>query len=369
MKTINKTEDAPEFEVEKVQKLWEREYSPFTLSSYEIAAKLLTSGEFGKNNLTLNLLVYKNGKASQYRSFHEQDSTVKAFFEVLIKNKALLEKVYSGYISAAEYILDSFKKILDSNSFDENFITSLNHNFGNFAGHAFIIQRGVDYLKDYTEHKEIYNKLVDLRKKYELVFGGEFEKHLRTLWNKIGKNMRKPHLLGLMSLDELIHFLRNNKLPNNLEGREKGTVISIGMPPVESLLIEGKPAEKIINLLDEKTLREVSQSTGNLQGLVVYDKSIKGEVQIIKDFKDLDKFKQGKILVVPSTLPKYELCYKKAIGIIADEGGLLSHAAIFCREFKIPGIIGTKHATKLLKDGDIVELKAKTGVVRILKNE
>jgi len=57
------------------------------------------------------------------------------------------------------------------------------------------------------------------------------------------------------------------------------------------------------------------------------------------------------------------------LAIIADEGGILSHIAIFCREFKKVGMAGTKIATKVLKDGDEVEVDADNGVVRIIKRK
>ena len=58
---------------------------------------------------------------------------------------------------------------------------------------------------------------------------------------------------------------------------------------------------------------------------------------------------------------------EKAGAIVTDEGGLTSHAAIVSRELKIPCIVGTKIATKILKDGDIVEVDAKKGIVRKIK--
>lgn len=58
---------------------------------------------------------------------------------------------------------------------------------------------------------------------------------------------------------------------------------------------------------------------------------------------------------------------KIASAIVTDIGELLSHAVIISRELNKPCIIGTKIATKVLKDGDEVEIDAKRGVVRILK--
>ena len=59
---------------------------------------------------------------------------------------------------------------------------------------------------------------------------------------------------------------------------------------------------------------------------------------------------------------------QKASAFITDEGGVTCHAAIVARELKKPCIIGTKIATKVLKDGDLVEVDTEKGVVKILKN-
>ena len=58
---------------------------------------------------------------------------------------------------------------------------------------------------------------------------------------------------------------------------------------------------------------------------------------------------------------------RKSSAFVTDEGGIISHAAIIARELKIPCIVGTKTATKILKDGDLVEVDADNGVIRILK--
>lgn len=76
---------------------------------------------------------------------------------------------------------------------------------------------------------------------------------------------------------------------------------------------------------------------------------------------------KGEILVTVMTSPDFMVAAKKAAAIVTDEGGITCHAAIVSREMKIPCIIGTKIATKVLKDGDIVEVDADKGVVRKIK--
>jgi len=58
---------------------------------------------------------------------------------------------------------------------------------------------------------------------------------------------------------------------------------------------------------------------------------------------------------------------KRASAIVTDEGGITCHAAIIARELKVPCVIGTKIATQVLKDGDLVEVNANQGIVKILK--
>jgi pyruvate,water dikinase len=69
------------------------------------------------------------------------------------------------------------------------------------------------------------------------------------------------------------------------------------------------------------------------------------------------------------TLPDYVPAMKKAAAIITDEGGVTCHAAIVSRELKIPCIVGTKIATKVLKDGDMVDVNANHALVTILSSK
>lgn len=89
---------------------------------------------------------------------------------------------------------------------------------------------------------------------------------------------------------------------------------------------------------------------------------------VVTTYEEIGKVKSGDVLVSPMTDPYYVSAMTKAGAIITDEGGILSHAAIISRELGIPCVIGTKHATKILKDGDLVEVDANEGVVKIIKS-
>lgn len=93
-----------------------------------------------------------------------------------------------------------------------------------------------------------------------------------------------------------------------------------------------------------------------------------GHVKVVRSSTQIDKVKPGDILVAVMTRPDYIVAMKRAAAIVTNEGGITSHAAIVSRELGIPCIIGTKIATEVLKDGDLVEVDANNGFVKVLKS-
>jgi len=106
-----------------------------------------------------------------------------------------------------------------------------------------------------------------------------------------------------------------------------------------------------------------------LQGLAVHKGEVIGEVKLVKS-KDMNRNKifdlHNKILVTEMTKPELVPFLQGCLGIITDEGGLLCHASILAREFNLSCIVGTKIATKILKDKQKVKLDANTGTIIIL---
>ena len=91
----------------------------------------------------------------------------------------------------------------------------------------------------------------------------------------------------------------------------------------------------------------------------------KGQCKIIKSPSDLVKIKKGDILITGMTIPEYVPAMSICSAIVTDYGGILCHAAIVSREFKIPCIVGTKIATKVLKDKQNVIVNADDGIILI----
>lgn len=104
-----------------------------------------------------------------------------------------------------------------------------------------------------------------------------------------------------------------------------------------------------------------------IKGVVASAGAAIGTVKIIHNVKEISKVKKDDILVAGMTSPKYMSAIFNSSAIITDDGGLTCHAAIIARELKKPCIIGTKVATNVLKDGDLVEVDADKGIIKIIK--
>jgi len=120
--------------------------------------------------------------------------------------------------------------------------------------------------------------------------------------------------------------------------------------------------DKNIERPKEENLSHISE----LKGVTACSGQAKGKVKIINDVPDMAKMEYGDILVSVSTTPNIVAAMKRAAAIVTDEGGLTCHAAIVSREMNISCIIGTKIATKVFKDGDMVEVNADNGIIKKL---
>lgn len=133
----------------------------------------------------------------------------------------------------------------------------------------------------------------------------------------------------------------------------------------ELFIVQTRPITTIKKADNEniKNIEITEQSTPVLIGIPASPGIGTGEVRILKSPSEIEKVKKGDILVAPMTSPDYVPAMKKAAAIITDEGGMTSHAAIVSREMGTPCVVGTKTATKDLKDGQLVTVNGKTGQV------
>jgi len=167
----------------------------------------------------------------------------------------------------------------------------------------------------------------------------------------------------MMTRKEMLKTLKENNLsnsPKELNQRLKNyAIISRGSI---STVISGNKSLDLLELV-EKEVKKVS----SLKGMSVWLGEATGKVRVLYSVDDIHKMQTGEILVCPMTDPDFMPAIKKARAIVTDQGGILCHAAIVARELQTPCIVGTEIATKVLKDGDLVEVDTDNGIIRKLK--
>ncbi|MEY2664690.1 MAG: pyruvate, water dikinase [Candidatus Parcubacteria bacterium] len=110
-----------------------------------------------------------------------------------------------------------------------------------------------------------------------------------------------------------------------------------------------------------------ARALGVLKGIGASPGKVTGRVRVIVSAKDFGTFQQDEILVAAETSPTFVPLMRLSSAILTGKGGITSHAAIVSRELGKPCVIAIKDVTKILKDGDMVEVDALKGVVRLLK--
>jgi phosphoenolpyruvate synthase/pyruvate phosphate dikinase len=89
-----------------------------------------------------------------------------------------------------------------------------------------------------------------------------------------------------------------------------------------------------------------------------------GRVRVLRSPDD--ELEPGEVLVARVTDTGWTPFFGTAAAVVTDIGGSMSHASIVAREFGIPAVVGTKHGSQVLTDGQLVEVNGATGVVTVL---
>tara|TARA_Y100000310_G_scaffold345680_1_gene468196 strand:- start:7049 stop:8518 length:1470 start_codon:yes stop_codon:yes gene_type:complete len=109
---------------------------------------------------------------------------------------------------------------------------------------------------------------------------------------------------------------------------------------------------------------QVDDNVDVIKGSTAFKGKASGRVRIVNTKEDMEGFEEGDVLVSASTSPDIISAMSKAAAIVTDSGGITCHAAIVSRELKVPTIIGTGSASKILKNNEIVEVDANNGIVK-----
>lgn len=105
---------------------------------------------------------------------------------------------------------------------------------------------------------------------------------------------------------------------------------------------------------------------GGLRGMAASPGVVEGPARVIMDADHLSEVQQGDILVAPVTAPSWGPIFGKIAATVTDIGGMMSHAAIVCREYGLPAVTGTGSASTTIVTGQRLRVDGTKGTVEIL---
>lgn len=258
---------------------------------------------------------------------------------------------YLGYrdLFSEGYSIEFFRKSLEEKDLDQMGLEHIQTSGIQFTQEE---QNIIDLLKEFVWFRNYRTE-----KFFEALF------YLEPLWKKISLScgLGERDLFYYLLNEVSMLFTHNYRIPDDILGmRKRGSALLLDHDNFS--LLTG-------NLLQRKeaymhSTEEVN--TNEIRGMVVCRGKIRGKVTIVHNDHELEKVSDGDILVTGMTTPDFLPALRKASAFVTDEGGITCHAAIVAREMKKPCIVGTKRATQLLKDGELVEVDAEKGFVRII---
>jgi pyruvate,water dikinase len=133
----------------------------------------------------------------------------------------------------------------------------------------------------------------------------------------------------------------------------------------EMFIVQARPetvqSRRAAGTLHSFTITDKGKSL--VDGIAIGDAVVTGQVCLIEDVRDIDKFVDGSVLVTSTTDPDWVPIMRRAAAIVTDHGGRTSHAAIVSRELGLPAIVGTGSATEILHSGQDVTISCAEGDV------
>ncbi|MDD5031999.1 MAG: PEP-utilizing enzyme [Patescibacteria group bacterium] len=179
------------------------------------------------------------------------------------------------------------------------------------------------------------------------------------IWReKLGEKLNLPKKQSLMLLPpEVLNYAKGGRLPKDFYKRRRAVILfSKGRAKV----FWNKKADEFFRRETGGQKKEVSRK---LLGNPAYPGVVIGKAFVSLRPSDFKNIPEGAILVCSTTRYDVVPYLKRVKGIVADQGGITSHASIVSRELKIPTIVGTKNSTDFLKTGDKIKLDAGKGEV------
>ncbi|MDD4902404.1 MAG: PEP-utilizing enzyme [Patescibacteria group bacterium] len=306
------------------------------------------------------IFIYQDGVTDCWATKSDRDDLGDRLSSLARKDKSYVVKISDDLQSCAENVL----KFIDS--YDANKLSLADFDeFWNLVYDYYLPHISVKYLVDYVspaELKVILPVLERARLAAEPIYR-KVENYVELIAERVARETSfTQEMIIATTKEELRSYFQNKRLPDRIQLNNRYRGAALIFDDKDTDIFTGEDVSKIEGMVLS------SAATTVIEGQSAYQGKVTGRVKIVFDPTDPRlSFSEGDILVAGMTHPEFLPLLKKSAGFVTDSGGILSHAAISARELRKPCVIGTNNATKLLKDGDLIEVDANNGSVRILK--
>jgi pyruvate,water dikinase len=204
----------------------------------------------------------------------------------------------------------------------------------------------------------------------ERVLSDEDLQRLVDLGERVEDHYDTPQDVEWAMVDDEIFMLQSRPITTISESNVSGKAEDASAFANGGVDVSGENGESTANgaagASDGGTVATEGGASGDtlVKGLGASPGVVSGPVKIVSQIDELDKVAEGDIIVTEMTMPDMVPAMKRAVGIVTDEGGMTSHAAIVSRELGVPAVVGTGSATRQLQDGQRITMDGDKGTIQ-----
>ena len=192
-----------------------------------------------------------------------------------------------------------------------------------------------------------------------------------TIETEVSDEKRSARVLSDEEIEELVALGERVEdhygTPQDVEWAiHEGEVYMLQSRPITTISDDEESAEAAAGANGGQVQAGDTSQSGDVlfRGLGSSPGIASGEARIVTKLDHLDQVGEGDIIVTEMTMPDMVPAMKRASGIVTDEGGMTSHAAIVSRELGVPAVVGAGSATRQLEDGQPITIDGDKGTVR-----
>jgi pyruvate,water dikinase len=240
------------------------------------------------------------------------------------------EAVVSGAVTPDNYVIDRASGAVDE---------------------VTVAQKNVMHVRDSDTGETVERAVPEERRGERVLDEGELDE-LRALGEEIEDHYGEPQDVEWAIEDGTVYILQSRPI----------TTISqdtVGQTGAESDAATGTAQGGVA----DGGVGTTQETETSLSGIGASPGQASGEASLIQKADELDTVSEGDIIVAEMTTPDMVPAMKRASGIITDEGGMTSHAAIVSRELGVPAVVGAESASDVLEDGQAVTIDGESGSI------